>query len=117
MLNQVIDRFMAEFGASVKATKYVLGWEPRPDVGLAVEREGTRTRSYAQVWVPHPGSNATIPANAIQYDRAEGRHSNAYSLSGLKKGMPALRFKIETPAQLDALVQYIRRLPPIRGVA
>ena len=113
MLNQVIERFMVEFGGSRKPTKYVVAWEPRPDVGLAVERESARTRSYAQVWVPHPGPGVTIPANAVEYGVTEGRHSNAYSLPGLKKGMAALRFKIETAAQLDALIRFIRGLPPI----
>lgn len=117
MLKEVIERFAAEFGRQVKTTKYVLGWEPRLDVGLAVEQEGVRTRSFAQVWVPHPGAGAVIPANAVAYGASEGRHSNAYSMPGLKKGMPTLRIKVETPAQLEELVRFIRGLPPIRSVA
>ena len=117
MLNQVIERFTAEFGGSRKPTKYLVAWEPRLDVGIAVERDSVRTRSYAQVWVPHPGRNATIPSNAVEYGPTEGRHSNAYSLPGLKKGMAALRFKIETMAQLDELIRFVRGLPPIRSQA
>jgi hypothetical protein len=117
VLNQVIERLMNEFGGSRKATKYVVAWEPRLDVGIAVERDSVRTRSYAQVWVPHPGRNATIPSNAVEYGPTEGRHSNAYSLPGLKKGMAALRFRIETPKQLDELIRFIHAIPPIRGIA
>jgi hypothetical protein len=31
--------------------------------------------------------------------------------------MAALRFKIESPVQLEELIRFIRALPPIRGVA
>jgi hypothetical protein len=117
MLKQVMERFEAEFGRKAKTTKYVLGWEPRLDVGVAVEREGSRTRSFTHVWVPHPGPILEIPANATEYSSTEGRHSNAYSLPGLKKGMAALRFRIESPVQLEALIRFIRALPPVRGIA
>ena len=117
MFTQVIDRLAAEFGASVKATKYVLGWEPRPDVGMAVERESRKARGYVCVWVPHPGPSEPLPANATVYGATEGRHSNAYSLPGLRKGMPALRIRVETLSQLEELVRFVRGLPPIRSHA
>jgi hypothetical protein len=117
MLKQVKDRFTAEFGRPAKEIHYIVAWEPRLDVGLAVEREGAKTRSFAQVWVPHPGPGTPLPTNAIEYGSTEGRHSNAYSLPGLKKGMAALRFRIGTLVQLEELVRFIRALPPIRGAA
>ena len=117
MLNQVIDRFESEFGRQKKATRKVVAWEPRLDVGVVLEREEAKPRGHAWVWVPHPGPNADIPGNAVEYDRDKGRHSNTYSLPGLRKGMPALRFRIEKLSQLDELIAFIRGLPPIRGVA
>lgn len=117
MLKQTIERFLVEFGPMTKPTKKLNKWEPRPDVGIAVEREGSRSRSFAQVWVPHPGPNVGLPANVLEYGPSEGRHSNAYSLPGLRKGMPALRFRIETPTQLEELLRFIRALPPVRSVA
>jgi hypothetical protein len=117
MLKQVIERFEAEFGRTVKTTQYVRGWGPRLDVGVAVEQEGARTRTFAHIWAPHPGPGIAVPANAVEYSNTEGRHSNAYSLPGLRKGMAALRFKIESPVQLEKLIRFIRALPPIRGVA
>lgn len=115
MLKQTIDRLLAEFGPMKNPTKKLDKWEPRPDIGIAVEREGSR--SLAQVWVPHPGPNVALPACVLEYGPTEGRHSNAYSLPGLRKGMPALRFRIETPAHLEDLLRFIRALPPIRSVA
>lgn len=117
MLKQTIDRLTAEFGSTRKPTKKMQRWEPRLDTGIGVEGEGVKRRGFAQVWVPHPGAGAVIPANAVEYGASEGRHSNAYSMPGLKKGMPALRIKVETPAQLEELVRFIRGLPPIRSVA
>ena len=115
MLKQIVERFTAEFGHRSKETKYVQGWEPRVDVGVAVEREGQRTKSFAWVWVPHPGSTTGLPPNAVQYVADRGRNSNTYSLPGLKKGMPALRVKVLTPDELDEIVRFIRGLPAIRS--
>ena len=116
MLKQVIERFEAEFGRTVKTTQYVRGLEPRLDVGVEVEQEGARTRTFAHIWAPHPARYCGS-ANAVEYSHTEGRHSNAYSLTGLRKGMAALRFKIENPVQLKELIRFVRALPSVRGVA
>lgn len=115
MLKRTIDRLSTEFGPTTKSTKKMNKWLPRLDIGVGVERD--TAADFALVWVPHPGANTVLPSNALEYGPSEGRHSNAYSLPGLKKGMAALRFRIETLAELEALVRFIRALAPIRSVA
>lgn len=112
MMHQTAERLDREFGARCKETKYIIGWEPRTDVGVALER-GRAKEEFAWVWVPHPGEGWPIPEGAVEYAPDRGRNSNTYSLAGLKKGMPALRVRIESPSQLEELVWFIHRLPPI----
>ncbi len=117
MYQELTGRLEEEFGCSTDATHYLLRWRPRIDTGLAVEREHGRVRSHAQVWVPHPEGRRPIPANAVEYPAGRGRHSNTYCLPGLGRRRPALRIKITTPADVDALVVFLRDLPPIREAA
>lgn len=117
MQQQIIDRFLAEFGPMKNPTDKLGRWEARLDFGIAVERENGKTCGVAHVWTPHPGPNVALPANAEEYSPTEGRHSNTYALSGMRRHMAALRHRVESPAQADALVSFIRALPPIRSVA
>lgn len=117
MKQQIIDRFLAEFGPMTNPTDKLGRWKPRLDIGIAVEREKARSSGVAYVWTPHPGPNVALPANAEEYGPTEGRHSNTYAMVGMRRHMAALRHRVETLAQAEAVVAFIRALPPIRSVA
>jgi hypothetical protein len=116
MLNQTIDRLTADFGPMTSSTNKMLRWEVRPDVGVGLERSSRRGQR-AYLWLPHAASRSRAPSSAEVYGPAEGRHSNAYMLPGLKQGMGALRVRIARTEDLDEVVDYVRGLEPLRTAA
>jgi hypothetical protein len=112
MLVQTTDAFTGLFGQSTKNNRKVLAWGMRPDAGVVVEKPARSTATRIWVWVPC-APRAVAPAKAIHYRGDEGRHSNAYAVPGLKRGMPAYRVPVESAADLDALSAYLTQLPPI----
>lgn len=108
MKQAVSSAFDVEFGKPDRATKKVLAWAPRSDVGVVLELEQPRDPYVANVWTPFPPDNSPIPSFALQYPGESGRHSNTYASAGLKKGMPALKHIIKTSSDLSDFIAFIR---------
>lgn len=107
MKEAVSRAFDVAFGKPGRATKKVLAWAPRSDMGVVLELEQPRDPSVANVWTPFPPDNSPIPSFALQYPGDSGRHSNTYPSAGLKKGMPALKHIIKTSSDLTDCIAFI----------
>ena len=111
----VTDRLTAEFGPPVRERDKVWAWDARIDVGVVVDMKTSPSGEYAEVWLPHPGDGFAIPSNA-RVRHPVHRHSGTFASPGLRKGMAPLSFRIDSTAQFDELIGFIRELPPIRGL-
>lgn len=110
MISRTVEVFNQEFGAIDRDTAKVAAWKVRPDLGVVVEVDTPRQGQIANVWVPYPPEGQTVPEIALEYPGEAGRHSNTYASPGLSKGLPALKLRIKTEAELRDTVSYIKAM-------
>lgn len=110
MKQRVMERFATEFGGPTRETKKVKAWKVRDDMGVVVELDQPKSQDVANVWLPFPPDNQSIPDFAFQYPGESGRHSNTYASPGLKCGLPALKLIVKTDSELDGTVEYIKAM-------
>lgn len=110
MIAKTIAAFNSAFGDIDRDTLKVAGWKVRPDLGVVVEVDGPRGGQVANVWLPYPPEGQSVPEIALEYPGEAGRHSNTYASPGLAKGLPALKLKVQTEAELRDTVAYIKAM-------
>jgi hypothetical protein len=64
----------------------------------------------AYVWLPDLDASQSIPDNVTRYVEGQGRHNGVYAYDSLRKGLPALLYKIENPGHLDVLMKRIEAM-------
>jgi len=107
-VNKILERINEVFGCPIRETAKVFAWDIQNRFGVVVQVDQPRDGSYGIVWLPYPAESSSVPEIAMEYAGESGRHSNTYASLGLKKGLPALKLRITSDAELDDLIQYIK---------
>lgn len=106
----VWEALAGEFGAPARNTKKVVSWNISPSIGVVLQKDQPNRVDAAYVWFPHPGDDANIPNDALEYPEEAGRHSNTYPSPGLELGKPAMRVPVYAPEIVPTLIAYARAL-------
>ena len=118
MKSETIKQLTTLLGEPTKTDK-ILRWRIGNRFSVAVQIDAPKGDTHAFIWVPRSEGDEPIPHFAEMYEPSRGRHSNTYPLPGLERGRSALRYRIETPVELDAIVRRIAAIasnaapPPI----
>jgi hypothetical protein len=120
---QVVERFISEFGRPARSISKVMAWDVSPGLGTVLQLDSPKGGEAAHVWLPYPPDGQPVPELALEYPGEAGRHSNAYPSPGLERGKPALKLILRDARELDDAIAYIAAaraalpLPPIRPTA
>jgi hypothetical protein len=96
------------FGKPVRKTRYVLAWDVGSDFGVVIERESPVSEAITYIWLPYRPGWGSVPAFAQEYPAGKGRSSNTYPSRGLSNGLPALKCRVASQAQLDEVMAWIQ---------
>ncbi|ROO74757.1 hypothetical protein [Vibrio crassostreae] len=106
--DKLLDRLLLGFGEPARVTKKVNAWHITSQFGIVIEVDTPKDGSYANVWLPEPFGNVTLPEiPTTHYPEDKGRHSNTYGTPGLTRGEPALKIKVQTLEHIETFLGYL----------
>lgn len=110
LIEKAVNLLCNEFGEPARATRKVVAWNVRPDLGLVIEIDQPKTREASNIWLPNPSDGSPIPEMALEYSEEVGRHSNTYPSPGLGKGSPALKLIVHSESELQHVIRYAKAM-------
>ncbi|GAL03994.1 hypothetical protein JCM19237_2145 [Photobacterium aphoticum] len=104
----LLNRLNTLFGEPERTTKKVQAWTITRYFGFVVEVDVPQNGAFANVWLPYPQGNTSLPAVSHSvYPADKGRHSNTYQTPGLHRGEPVLKLKVSSAEDIEQLLQYL----------
>ena len=96
------------FGPPHRRTDKVLEWRLAEDFGVVLQLDSPKGKSCAYLWTPGL-KDADVPS--VEYERYStdrGRHGNTHPCPGLEEGKAAMRFSIQSRADIRKIVEVLK---------